>query len=183
MFLDAKRRGQADLAAEFKVRPAVPTDAAAIALIYNQGIEDRIATFETELRDADERRRWLEEHDEMHPVIVAESPEGQVVGWGSISAISPRRCYSGVGEYSVYVRRDVRGRGLGSGLLESLIGRAAAQGYWKLIGRMFSFNEGSRHLSRQLGFREVGVLEKHGKLDRRWVDVVEVERLIPENID
>jgi L-amino acid N-acyltransferase YncA len=181
--LDAKRRGTSELAAEFKVRSAVSTDAAAIASIYNQGIEDRIATFEMEKRDAGERRRWLEEHDEKHPVIVAEASDGQVVGWGSISPISPRRCYSGVGEYSVYVRRDMRGRGLGSGLLESLIERAEGEGYWKLIGRMFSFNEGSRRLSRRHGFREVGVLEKHGKLDGRWVDVVEVERLIPKNID
>ncbi|MDA4136108.1 MAG: hypothetical protein OK449_03790 [Thaumarchaeota archaeon] len=89
------------MAAEFKVRSAVPTDAVTIASIYNQGIEDRIATFETEKRDPDERRRWLEEHDEKHPVVVAEASDGQVVGWGVISRISPRKCYAGVGEYSV----------------------------------------------------------------------------------
>ncbi|MDA4136107.1 MAG: hypothetical protein OK449_03785 [Thaumarchaeota archaeon] len=77
----------------------------------------------------------------------------------------------------------MRGRGVGGGLLASLIERATAEGYWKLIGRMFSSNEGSRRLSRRHGFREMGVLEKHGKLDGKWVDVVEIERLIPKNID
>jgi len=166
-----------------RLRPAVPAEAEAIALIYNEGIEDRIATFESQERDGEERRRWLKEHDDKHPVLVAETKAGKVVGWGSISATSPRKCYIGLGEYSVYIRRDCRGRGVGARLLASLIERATAEGYWKLIGRMFSFNEGSRRLSRQYGFREVGVLEKHGKLDGRWVDVVEVERLIRENID
>jgi phosphinothricin acetyltransferase len=165
------------------VRDALPADCEYIAAIYNQGIEDRIATFETEMRDGDERRRWLDEHDSRHPVVVAVDDAGEVVGWGSISAISPRACYSGVGEYSVYVRRESRGRGVGKMLLEALLDRARAEGYWKLIGRMFSFNDGSRRLAMLYGFREVGVLEKHGKLDGRWLDVVEVERLIPENLD
>lgn len=171
------------MAVQFEVRAALPADADAIAVIYNQGIEDRVATFETEKHDGEERRRWLREHDQRHPVIVAESATGKVVGWASISPLSPRSCYSGVGEFSVYVRRDSRGAGVGVKLLESLIERATALGYWKLIGRIFSFNEASRHLSKRHGFREVGVLEKHSKLEGRWVDVVEVERLIPENID
>jgi phosphinothricin acetyltransferase len=175
--------GSAGLAVQFEVRVALPTDADAIAAIYNQGIDDRVATFETEKRDGEERRRWLGEHDQRHPVIIAESATGEVVGWASISPISPRSCYSGVGEFSVYVRRDSRGGGVGAKLLGSLIERATALGYWKLIGRIFSFNEASRHLSKRHGFREIGVLEKHGRLDGEWVDVVEVERMIPENID
>ena len=170
------------MAGKRKIRNALPKDAEAIAHIYNEGIEDRIATFETETRDAGERRRWLAEHDSKHPVLVAEDREGRVVGWASISPISQRGCYSGVGEYSVYVRRDSRGGGVGVELLGALIDRAEGLGYWKLIGRTFTFNEGSRKLAKRFGFREVGVLEKHGKLDDRWLDVVELERLIPENL-
>lgn len=165
-----------------RTRPARLKDAGAIARIYNQGIEERIATFETKERNARERRAWIEEHDERHPVIVAEAENGEIVGWASISVYSQRACYSGVGEATVYVRRDMRGRGVGRELLVSLIDRARSAGYWKLIGRVFVTNAPSRHLLEQIGFREVGVLEKHSKLDGEWIDVVEVERVIPENI-
>ncbi len=170
------------MAKKVKVRRARLGDAGEIAQIYNEGIEDRIATFETEMRDRDERKAWLKEHGKQYPVIVAEDVDGSVAGWASITAISDRCAYSGVGEYSVYVRRDRREAGVGSLLLRGLLKSAADQGYWKLIGRMFSFNEGSFRLSQTLGFRVVGVLEKHGKLDGKWLDVVEVERLISENL-
>lgn len=164
------------------IRAARLTDAVAIAAIYNQGIEERIATFETQESDAEERREWLREHDERHPVIVAEAGEGQVVGWASISAYSQRECYSGVGEATVYVRRDMRGKGVGGKLLTALLDRARVDGYWKLLGRIFVANANSRRLFEGLGFREVGVLKKHSKLDGRRIDVVEIECLIPENI-
>jgi L-amino acid N-acyltransferase YncA len=168
---------------EIAIRAAQAKDAKDIALVYNHGIQDRIATFETEERDEDDRRRWLGAHDQRHPVLVAEDETAEVVGWASVSAYSQRACYSGVGEYSVYVRRDRRGAGIGSKLLEALIAEASRVGYWKLISRIFVFNESSIRLARRYGFREVGVLQKHGRLDGRWVDVVEVERLFPENID
>lgn len=165
-----------------KVRAARLEDAGAIAAVYNQGIQERVATFETEMRDADERARWFAEHDRRHPIVVAESRDGQVVGWASISAYSQRECYSGVGEVTLYVRRGSRGKGVGRRLLADLVTRARDAGYWKLFGRIFVTNMASRHLFERLGFREVGVLEKHGKLDGRWIDLVEVERVIDENI-
>ena len=164
-----------------RIRPAVEGDSEAIAEIYNQGIEDRIATFETEERTADERRHWLSQHDGRHPVLVAEE-SGEVAAWTSLSAYSQRPCYSGVGEFSIYVRRDLRGKGLGTKLIESMIEEADILGYWKIISRIFTFNEASRRLCSKMGFREVGVLQKHGKLDGEWIDVVEVERLIPRNL-
>jgi L-amino acid N-acyltransferase YncA len=168
---------------DYEIRDATSEDAQGLALVYNQGIEDKIATFETGSRDAEERRGWLKTHDKGHPVLVAvRPPDGDVLGWAAITPISERPCYSGVGEYSVYVRRDSRGLGVGSSLLKALVARAKVEGYWKLIGRMFTFNEGSRRLSKRFGFREVGILEKHGKLDGKWIDVLEIERLIPENI-
>lgn len=163
------------------IRDARPRDGEALALIYNQGIEDRVATFETDMRDAAERRTWLAGHDDRHPVIVAEDETGELVGWAAIAAISERSCYSGVGEYSVYVRRDSRGFGIGTALLGALVDRASSLGYWKLIARVFTFNEATVRLARGHGFREVGVLQKHGKLDGKWLDVLEMERLFPEN--
>ncbi len=57
---------------DYRIRPATEADAAAICQIYNQGIEDRLATLETELRTADERRQWLTARSPRHPVIVCE---------------------------------------------------------------------------------------------------------------
>lgn len=163
------------------IRAATEADAAAIAEIYNQGIEDRIATFETELRSAEDRRAWLQAIAGRYPAIIAEV-EGQVVGWAGASPYGTRQCYRGIGEFSVYVRRDWRGRKVGDVLLRALIGEAERLGLWKLQSRIFLFNEASRALCRKHGFREVGIHEKHAKLDGRWLDVVIVERLIPANL-
>ena len=89
-----------------------------------------------------------------------------------------RECYRGIGEFSMYVRRDWRGRGVGDLLVAALISEAERLGLWKLLSRIFPFNEASRALCRKHGFREVGVYEKHARLDGRWLDVVIVERLI-----
>jgi L-amino acid N-acyltransferase YncA len=163
------------------VRAATEADAAAIAEIYNQGIEDRVATYETESRTAEDRRTWLRSIAGHYPAVVAEV-EGQVVGWAGAGSYSTRECYRGIGEFSVYVRRDWRGRHVGDLLLPALIAEAERLGLWKLLSRIFLFNEASRSLCRKHGFREVGIYEKHGKLDGQWLDVVIVERLIPANL-
>jgi phosphinothricin acetyltransferase len=172
-----------DLAIErlISIRPAGEGDAAAIAEIYNQGIEDRVATFETELRSAQDRRAWLQSIAGRYPAVVAETPE-QVVGWAGAGPYRARECYRGIGEFSVYVRRECRGLHVGDALLPALIAESERLGLWKLLSRVFLFNEASRALCRKHGFREVGVYEKHGRLDGRWLDVVIVERLIPANL-
>jgi phosphinothricin acetyltransferase len=103
------------------------------------------------------------------------------VGWASIGAYRERACYAGIGEFSVYIRREARGRGVGRALLTRLLEEAGRRGYWKLVSRVFPFNTASLGLCRALGFREVGTYERHGRLEGRWLDVVIVERLIPEN--
>src|SRR5215813_5567014 len=108
--------------ASIEIRPAAAADGEVIARIYNQGIEDRLATLETELRTADERRQWLAARGARHPVIVAESAPGAVVGWASLNAFNPRRAYDHVADLSVYVERTWRGRGVGRLLLERLLG-------------------------------------------------------------
>ena len=155
-------------------RTATPADASAIARIYNEGIADRVATFETRKRTADDIRGWF---DGVHPIIAVEE-DGQVVAFGATSTYRPRECYSGIAETSVYVARSFRRRGAGRLALEALIDSAARAGFWKLLSRIFVENSASRGLVSELGFREVGVYEKHGKLDGVWRDVVIVERLI-----
>ena len=162
-------------------RPARPGDERAIADIYNQGIEDRGATFETASRTDAEMASRIEAIDRF-PLLVAED-DGTVIGWAGLSEYRPRACYNGIAEFSIYLDRAARGRGAGRTLLNALVATARDRGYWKLVSRIFPFNTASRGLCRSCGFREVGTYEKHGQLDGRWLDVVIVERLIPENID
>jgi len=158
-------------------RLATPADAAEVARIYNQGIEDRIATFETRPRSAEDVRGWF---DGAHPIVVVEDT-GRILGFASTSTYRPRECYARVAEFSVYVARDARGRGVGRLALRELIAAAARAGLGKLVSRIFPENHASRAVCRVLGFREVGVYENHGQLDGAWKDCVIVERLLGGN--
>jgi L-amino acid N-acyltransferase YncA len=159
-------------------RAAGPTDADAIALIYNEGIAERIATFETRPRTAGEIQDWF---DSGYPILVVEE-EGTVISFANTSAYSTRECYSGVAEFSVYTTGEARGRGAGTLAMKALMEAAEEAGIWKLVARVFVENEPSRRLLVSLGFREVGVHEKHARLDGTWRDVVVVERLIDANL-
>lgn len=155
-------------------RLATPSDAATIAAIYNQGMEDRIATFETCPRSAADVGKWF---DGVHPIVVVEE-NGEITAFAATSPYRPRECYAGVKEFSVYVARQARGHGLGKLAMEALIAESAKAGFWKLVSRVFVENHASRALLRRVGFREVGIYERHGQLDGVWRDVVIVERLL-----
>ena len=160
-----------------RTRPAQPADAAAIARIYSEGIEDRVATFETRPRTEDDVRPWFAEG---FPLVVVEE-EGAVIAWASAPPYSRGRdVYREVADFSVYVARAGRRRGAGRAAMEALLAEAEARGFWKLVGRVFPENEASLALSSALGFGEVGVHRRHGKLDGAWRDVVVVERLLGE---
>jgi L-amino acid N-acyltransferase YncA len=165
---------------DMTIRVARPDDAPAIASIYNQGIEDRNATFETEPRTVPDIEARLADLGSL-PVLVAER-DGAVVGWAGLSPYRARACYAGIAEFSIYLDRATRGRGIGRQLLAALVDTARAHGYWKLVSRVFPGNAASRAVCKACGFREVGVYEKHAQLDDQWLDVVIVERLIPENM-
>jgi L-amino acid N-acyltransferase YncA len=161
-----------------QTRAAKLDDAADIARIYNDGIADRIATFETHLRTAEDIRGWF---DGNHPIVVVVDGDA-VLAFASTSTYRPRPCYDGIAEFSVYVAREARGRGAGRVAMDALIAAAEREGFWKLVSRVFVENAASRGLLRSVGFREVGTYEKHAQLDGVWRDVVIVERLIPVNI-
>ena len=161
------------------LRLATPNDAATIATIYNQGIEDRVATFETRLRTPQEIEQWF---DGLHPIVVLETDQQQIIAFASTSSYHPRSCYAGIAEFSVYVERAWRGRGAGRQALQGLLQEAEQAGFWKLVSRVFVENTASRALLRSQGFREVGVYEKHAQLDGVWRDVVIVERLLPVKV-
>jgi phosphinothricin acetyltransferase len=155
-------------------RVAMPDDAPVMARIYNEGIEDRVATFETRLRSAEDIREWF---DGVHPIVVV-LDNSEVVAFAATSQYRPRECYAGIAETSVYVDRAYRRKDGGNRALQAVMKQAQQAGFWKLLSRVFPENVASRGLIRDLGFREVGTYEKHGKLDGEWRDVVIVERLI-----
>lgn len=159
-----------------RVRDATRADADPIAAIYNAGIAERTATFETRPRSADEVAGWF---DAPHPIVVVTDDADRVVAFAATSSYRPgRECYAGIAEFSVYVDPVSRRRGAGRAAMTALIERASAAGYWKLVSRVFIENAASRALLTALGFREVGVYRRHARLDRRWRDVVIVEKLL-----
>jgi phosphinothricin acetyltransferase len=160
------------------IRDATPDDAPAIAHIYNQGIEDRLATLETQLRTPEERAEWLASRSPRHPVLVAVDDDGAVLGWGSLNPFNPRPAYDHVADFSVYVAREARGRGIGAALLTALEERAREAGYHKLVLAAFPGNEAGMRLYERHGFATVGVYREHGWLDDRWVDVIVMEKLL-----
>jgi phosphinothricin acetyltransferase len=164
--------------ATFSSRQATAEDSAAIAHIYNEGIADRVATFETRLRSAEDVRAWF---DGVHPVVVVED-DGEILAFAATFSYRPRECYAGIAEVSLYVARSARGRGIGGVAMTALIEAAEKAGFWKLLSRVFVENHASRNLIRKFGFREVGVYEKHGQLDGVWRDVVIVERILAANL-
>ena len=159
-------------------RVASREDAPELARIYNEGLEDRLGTFETRPRTVDEVARWF---DGRHPAVVVHDATGNITAFASTSSYRSRDCYDGIAEFSVYVARAHRGHGAGRVAMDALIAEASKAGFWKLLSRIFTENTPSRRLMASVGFREVGIYEKHAQLDGVWRDVVIVERLLPEN--
>jgi phosphinothricin acetyltransferase len=162
-----------------RVRPFDPGDAAAVAAIYNQAIEDRTATFETQPRSAASIAEQFGARALTHPALVVER-DGVVVAAAWAAEYRPRPAYAGVAEVSIYVAREARGKGAGRMALAGLIEAAEAKGFWKLVSRIFPENLASRRLCAGLGFREVGIYRRHARLEGEWRDCIIVERLLAE---
>jgi len=160
------------------IRPVEPTDAEATAEIYNQGIEERQATFQTRLHDRGELELKVEQRGGQ--LFVAEL-DGAVVGWAGWSGYDdPADYYSGVGECAVYVARDQRRTGVAAQLLDAIAEEAPKAGVHKLLAKIFTSNEASIALFRRCGYREVGVHRRHGRLDDEWKDVLMLELLLDD---
>ena len=166
------RRCTASLRA-MQVRRATAEDAAAVAAVYNQGIEERGATFQTERQPAEA----FAERIASGVVGVAEEG-GRVLGaaWSSTYDAAPY--YAGVREVTVYVDRDARRRSAGRALLGWLADEARAAGGYKLVAKVFTTNSGSLALFGACGWRTVGTHERHGRLEGEWKDVTVLEQAL-----
>jgi phosphinothricin acetyltransferase len=161
----------------YTTRLATAADAKAIATIYNQGIDDGIATFETDRRSPEQLAAMLREKGDRFPTVVVEH-DGVVVAWAGASAYRPRHAYAGIADHSVYVDRAWRGQGAGRTALEALASEYERRGFWKLTSRIFVDNRASIALHERCGFRVVGVYRRHARLRGVWKDCVIVEKLL-----
>lgn len=163
------------------IRRAAESDIESIRLIYNEGIEDRIATLETESKDSNFMKEWFDRHNGRYKVIVAEE-NALVVGWASLNPYNSRDAYLGVADLSLYISRSSRGKGIGGKLLAEIQDIAIEQRFYKLVLFTFPFNQLGQGLYRNKGFREVGVFENQGILDGRYVDVMAMEKILVPSI-
>ena len=159
------------------VRAASPADAEHIRAIYNQGIEDRVATLELDPKSEQEMMAWLEAHSGRYEVVLAEH-EGEIVGWASLNPYSHRCAYDAVADLSVYVSRGWRGKGVGGALLSAIEERARRRDFHKIVLFTLPFNELGQRLYRKMGYREVGIFKEQGTLDGKLVDVMAMEKLL-----
>ena len=157
------------------LRSATPRDIRAIMAIQNQGIEDRIATVDSEVHTLEDQSEWYQSHGPSEPILIAEHGH-EVIGWASLSRFSPRKAYGGVKELSIYVERKWRGKGVGGMMLEHLLQKARQLDIYKIILNALPFNQQAIALYRKFGFRTVGVWRNQGKLGDQWVDVVLMEK-------
>ncbi len=142
-----------------------------VRTIYEEGMADGDATFETEAPGFEE---WDADHLPDHRLVARQGHA--IVGWAALVPVSGRCVYAGVVEHSVYVARTARGRGGGRALLQALIASAETAGIWTIQSGIFPENAASLHLHRSCGFRVVGIRERLGLHHGRWRDVVLVER-------
>ncbi|MFA1711507.1 arsinothricin resistance N-acetyltransferase ArsN1 family A [Peribacillus frigoritolerans] len=159
------------------IREAMEADIDSIKEIYNQGIEDRVATLETEMKDQTYMEEWFAKHIGRYKVIVAEQ-EGEIVGWASLNPYNRRDAYKGVADLSVYISRDYRGKGIGGLLLQSIEKLAKENDFNKIVLFTFPFNQMGQGLYKKRGYREVGVFKNQGMLDGEFVDVMAMEKLL-----
>jgi L-amino acid N-acyltransferase YncA/protein-tyrosine-phosphatase len=164
------------------IRNAETADLDDIRRIYNEGIEDRIATVDETPKDAAEMALWWSEHDERFAIIIARDGLGQAAGWAALNTYSHRCAFRGVADLSVYVARDARRTGVGSALLAALERHAKRHEFHKIVLFTFAGNASGQALYRKFGYREVGVFHEQGILDGAFVDVMAMEKILRPSV-
>ena len=164
---------------EVHIRRATNDDAEAIRSIYNHEVENETSTFDLVPRTLDDQLEWQNARQGAFCVYVAEL-DGEVVGFGALSPYKERAAYRTSVEDSVYVRRDMGRRGIGSAILEHLLHTAEDGGFHAVMARITTLSFGSIALHEQLGFSMVGVEREIGRKFNKWLDVALMQCLLHE---
>ena len=160
-------------------------DAPALLAIYNPEVIETTVTFDLVPRTLAEQEEWIRIHQGTHPALLAINDEDQVgepgargeliVGFSVVSPFRERPAYYTTVENSVYVHREVRGRGVGELLMRDLLVIAKEMGFHSLIARIVGENHGSIRLHEKVGFNLVGTEIEVGRKHGIWLDVVEYQ--------
>lgn len=162
-----------------RIRLASPGDAEAVRVIYNNEVTTGATTFDIVPRSPAEQVEWLDRHRGAYPAVVAvDEPLGTILGFGALSPFRERPAYATTVEDSVYVDEGLRGQGVGRAILGELVGLAAQHGFHTVIARIVGRNEASMRLHRACGFELVGIEREVGRKHGRWLDVVELQRMV-----
>ena len=165
-----------------QIRLAERRDAAGIRSIYNHYVTESTALFDMVPRTLDEQvaldRRALRCPSGGRRRRRGEDAADHVVGFGSLSPFRPRPAYSTTVENSVYLLAEYQGRGVGRLILDKLLELAQQHGFHSVIARITGDNDASIALHSACGFELVGTEREVGRKFGRWLDVVEMQRLL-----
>ncbi|MGW6944743.1 N-acetyltransferase family protein [Streptomyces xanthophaeus] len=157
------------------ITPITEAHADEVLAIYQAGIDEGNATFETTAPT------WAQFDAAKTPEhrFAALDADGKVLGWVAASRVSDRCAYAGVVEHSVYVHPGARGRGVARSLLQALIASTETAGIWTIQSGIFPENSASLAVHARVGFRVIGTRERIGRHHGVWRDVVLLERRSP----
>ena len=159
------------------IRKVVPEDAAAIASIYNEYILHSVITFDTAPVSESDMRSSILDISARFPYFVYED-KGKVVGFCYAHPWKGKAAYRHTLETTLYLMPDVKGRGLGTQLMERLMAECRAGGYKVLIACITEGNTVSESFHRKLGFTKVSHFTKVGFKFNRLLDVVDYELVL-----
>jgi len=168
---------------QLHIRSGREEDASALCEIFNEAVQDRLETFDSDPRSVDDQRLWISaaEQDPKHPILVADL-RNWIAGWAALGPYDDRIALDDIGEVYIYVRRTFRSYGVGRQLMRGLQEAAGKLGYRKLIGRILTQNQDGLNLCRATGWREVGRHSAHARLGEGLHDVMLVEYAIPSSL-
>lgn len=163
-----------------EIRAASAADATQLREIRNHYIEHTVVTFDTASETLAETRAWIAAHpaDSAHPILVAVD-EGAVLGYASAGPLRTRPAYAYSVETSVYTAPEAIGRGLGRALYTELF-RVLTGRVHRAYACIALPHAPSVELHRDFGFTECGEWNQAGRKFGRWIDVLWMERALPE---
>ncbi|WP_138465396.1 GNAT family N-acetyltransferase [Poseidonocella sp. HB161398] len=161
-----------------EIRQATEADAAAIAAIYNDAVAATTAIWNDIEVDAANRAAWIAERQGAGFPVLAACEDGTLLGYATFGPFRPHDGYRHTAELSIYVRKDLRGRGTGGKLLDALIAAAPGCGIHVLVAGIEAGNETSIALHLGRGFAETGRMPQVGTKFGRWLDLVLLQRVL-----